>query len=280
MKLNIKYSLIIIFLLLTFFFSCTTAPEIHLKETFVITDGSVEAVVVNGVIDFTLPEYSFMWNTTPENGKLLFSSFIPRRAYREDEIKLAVSDSARQASVLFNAKVDAKFAVKSNNRDLGFLEAIDVQYDKSLAADLKLKIKIKNHFVDNEGTYILAELDGVKFNGNFSSVTNPGDVPDWIFNVPEIEGYLISIGTVQRSRYKIDSIRLADEQALANLAKQVSVVVKAKRTDLNSEVSGSAFSETNYEVTSTYIRGFYVLGRWSTDNGSTYHTLAVCPAKQ
>lgn len=280
MKLNIKFSILFILVLLTLILSCATPPVNHSKESFLITENSVEAVVVNGVIDFTLPEYRFMWDTSPVNGKLLFSSFIPRKAYREDELKFGISDSARQASVLFNAKVDAKFAVKSNNRDLGYLEAIDVQYDKDLAADLELKIIIKNHFIDNEGSYILTELEGVKFKGSFSSVATPGDVPDWIFNVPVIEGYLVSIGSVQRSRYKIDSMRLADEQAMANLAKQVSVVVKAKRTDLNSEVSGSAFSETNYEVTSTYIRGFYVLGRWSTDNGNTYHTLAVCPANQ
>jgi len=280
MNFNIKSIIIIIMLNVSLFFSCTTVPENLNKDTSVIADDSVEAVVVDGIIDFTLPEYRFMWNTAPDNGKLLFSSFIPRRAYREDEINLAILDSSRQASILYNAKIDAKFAVKSNNRDLGYLEAIDVQYDKALASDLQSEIVIRNHFIDNEGTYILAELDGVKFKGEFSDIAAPGGDPEWLYNVPEISGYLVSIGSVQRSRYKIDSIRRADEQALANLAKQVSVIVKAKRIDRDSEVSGSAFSETNYEVTSTFVKGFYVLGRWSTDNGNTYHTLAVCPVNQ
>ena len=260
--------------------SCSSVPEKVLEQAIVNKSDNTEAIVVDGVIDFTLPEYRFMWNTAPENGKLLFSSFIPRREYRESELGLAISEGARQASILHSAKVDAKFAVKSNNRDLGFLEAIDIQYDKALAVDLETKIKVRNHYIDNEGSYILAELEGIKFKGSFTDVSVNGDEPEWLYNVPLIEGYLISIGSVQRSRYKIDSIRRADEQALANLAKQVSVVVKAKRADLNSELSGSAFSETNFEVTSTFVKGFYVLGRWSTDNGNTYHTLAVCPEDQ
>jgi hypothetical protein len=219
-------------------------------------------------------------DTSPDSGTLLFFSFVPRREYREDEIKLAVFESSRQAAMLSSSKVNAKFAVKSNNRDLGVLESIEVQYDRGMAEDLISKVKIIQHFRDNDGTYILSELEGITFQGNFSSAASKRTEPDWLYIVPVIQGYLVSIGTVQRSRYKIDSIRKADEQALANLAKQVSVEVKAKRADLESEASGSAFSETNYEVTSTYIRGFYVLGRWSTDNGSTYHTLAVCPENQ
>ena len=241
---------------------------------------SIDPVIVNGVIDFTDPLYSFMWNTAPSSGKLVFSSFIPRRENREDEIDLAVAEAARQAAMLYNSKVDAKFAVQSNNRDLGYLEAINIQYDKDMVEAFKPKIIITKNLRDNEGTYVLSELEDIKFKGNFSNLSKPGQVPDWLINIPVIPGYLVSVGTVQRSRYKIDSIRRADEQALANLAKQVSVVVKAKRADRDSEVSGSVFSETNYEVTSTYIRGFYVLGRWSTDNGNTYYSLAVCPENQ
>lgn len=283
MKFIIRIQLIIFILLVFILISCTSTPssqESDKKESPGIpieVDKYIDPVIVNGVIDFTDPAYSFLWETSPDNGTLLFSSFIPRMAYREDEVKFAVAESARQASILYNAKVDVKFAVKSNNRDLGYLEAIDIQYDRALAGDLKDSIKIRHHYRDNEGTYILAELGGINFRGSFSVVPGEGNTPDWLYNVPEIPGYLVSIGIVQRSRYKIDSIRKADEQALASLAKQVSVVVKAKRTDQESEVSGSAFSETNYEVTSTFIRGFYVLGRWSTDNGNTYYTLAVCP---
>ena len=266
--------------------SCASAPkeEIALQTEDIVSQNEItkymKPVEINGVIDFTGSEYRFLWDTSPDNGTLLFFSSIPGRAYREEEVELAVSEAARQAAMLSGSKVDAKFAVMSNNRDLGTLEAIEVQYDRGLAADLETKIKIVHHLRDNEGTYILAELDGIEFKGSFSVVQVDDNGPDWLYNVPELPGYLVSIGAVQRSRYKIDSIRRADEQALANLARQVSVVVKAKRTDLQSEGSGSGFSETHYQITSTYIRGFYVLGRWSTDNGSTYYTLAVCPEDQ
>jgi len=283
MKTFNRLFITIILLMSLFILSCASIlvdkyDNSHINQTNNIN--SIDPVIVNGVIDFTDPLYSFMWNTAPSSGKMVFSSFIPRRANREEEIDFAVAEAARQASILYKSKVDAKFAVQSNNRDLGFLEAIDIQYDKDMAEALKPKIKITKILRDNEGTYVLSELEGINFKGNFSDLSKPGQVPDWLTNIPVIPGYLVSVGTVQRSRYKIDSIRRADEQALANLAKQVSVVVKAKRADRDSEVSGSAFSETNYEVTSTFISGFYVLGRWSTDNGNTYYTLAVCPENQ
>ncbi len=279
-----NYSFLIITLTASFvMFSCGSLPvdkggnsQANSVQNINVSD----PVIVNGVIDFTDPLYSFMWNTAPVDGKLIFSSFIPRREYRGEELDLAVEEASRQAAMLYKSKVDAKFAVQSNNRDLGYLEAIDIQYDKDMAKALRQKIKIRKHLRDNEGTYVLSELDGITFKGDFSDFTEPGHVPDWLINIPVIPGYLVSVGTVQRSRYKIDSIRKADEQALADLAKQVSVVVKAKRADKNSDLYGSAFSETNYEVTSTYIRGFYVLARWSTDNGNTYYTLAVCPDSQ
>ncbi len=274
-------SLTILILLFSFqFSSCTSIPLKNIEDSQIIELNKSETVVVNGVINFTLPEYKFLWDTAPENGKLLFSSFVPRMAYREDELSQAINECARQVSILNNSKVDAKFAVKSNNRDLGYLEEINIQYDKALAKDIESEIIVRSHYMDNDGTYVLAEIDGIKFKGNFVNNHTTDGEPDWLYNIPDIPGYLVSIGSVQRSRYKIDSIRLADEQAMANLAKQVSVVVKAKRADRESEVSGSAFKETNYEVTSTYIRGFYVLGRWSSDNGNTYHTLAVCPKNQ
>ncbi|MCD6395971.1 MAG: LPP20 family lipoprotein [Spirochaetaceae bacterium] len=283
MKLFIRSFFIIILITSLFMLSCTSLSVDKDNNSLINRNENIDLkdpVIVNGVIDFTDPLYSFMWNTAPSSGKMVFSSFIPRRANREEEIDLAVAEAARQAAMLYKSKVDAKFAVQSNNRDLGFLEAIDIQYDKDMAEALKPKIKITKNLRDNEGTYVLSELEGINFKGNFLDLSKPGQVPDWLTNIPVIPGYLVSVGTVQRSRYKIDSIRRADEQALANLAKQVSVVVKAKRADRDSEVSGSAFSETNYEVTSTFIRGFYVLGRWSTDNGNTYYTLAVCPESQ
>lgn len=287
MKLKFGILLIVFIISSIGLLSCSSAPEDQAIESKSVSGKNtengesspeyIEPVIVKGVIDFTDPEYSFMWDTSPDNGILIFSSFIPRRAFRDEEIGIAVSEVGRQASILNNAKVNAKFAVKSNNRDLGFLEAIDIQFDKSLAVDLESKMNVIHHYRDNEGTYILTKFDGVSYSGYFEVEPGEGNDPGWLFNVPVVPGYLVSIGVVQRSRYKIDSIRKADEQALANLAKQISVVVKAKRTDKESEVSGSAFSETNYEVTSTFVRGFYVLGRWSTDNGNTYYSLAVCP---
>ena len=63
--------------------SCASAPQ---KQEIIQMEDSgtpdtaeeyMEPVIVNGVIDFTDPMYSFLLDTSPDNGALLFSSFIP-----------------------------------------------------------------------------------------------------------------------------------------------------------------------------------------------------------
>ncbi len=234
-----------------------------------------DPVEVQGVINFTDPQYRYLWNTVPRDGKLVVFAGTPRREFRKEEILYCVKDAARQVALFYAAKVETKQAVESTGKDFGYLESVKLGFDKNLADKEVSKIKVLKHFRDAEGTYILAEDPDITVPVDFSWSLKNGKNPGWITRVPTIPGYLVSVGVVQRSRYLSTSLKKADDQALANLSRQISINVKSKRIDIEVENS-TAYAQTHYEVSSTILRGFYVLGRWSEDHGNTFFTLAVC----
>jgi len=232
-------------------------------------------IEVRGVIDFSSPEYHHLWQTSPRDGKMIFFASTPRRELREEEINYCVMDAARQISLYYAAKVKTKQAVESTGKNFGYLESVESGFDRKLARKEIPKIKVLEYFRDSEGSYIIAEDPGLISDITFSWDNADNNLPDWITNVPVIHGYLVSVGVVQRSRYVTDSLKKADDQALANLSRQISINVKSKRTDMEIQ-KRTAYSQTHYEVSSSILKGFYVLGRWSTDHGNTFYTLAVC----
>ncbi len=235
------------------------------------------AVEVSGVIDFLSGEYSYLWNTAAKGGTPVFFASTPRREFREEEAEYCLYDAARQVSLYHAAKVETKLAVKSDNRDLGYKESVKTGFDRDLALKVMKDLVVVRHLRDTEGTYMLVKYPGltvdVDWEGGSSSVE--GDLPSWITGVPEIRGRLVSVGVVQRSRYLTDSLKKADDQVLANLSRQVSINVKSKRTDLEAG-RDTAFAELHYDVSSSIIKGFYILARWRSGDGNIYYSLGVC----
>jgi len=262
MNLN-KYYLLI-FLIIFFTLSCVTKIPDDRAEGF---------IELKSAIDFSSKDFSYLLDTIPLNDKLTFFVSIPRKANREEEILQARYEIAKQAAIFNSVIVETKFATKSNNRQAGTLESIYTSFDESLITHLYDDVHIIHHFRDSKGTYVFAvtnilskiKIDSIKIKEH-----------DWMYNIPVIPGFLVSVGAVQRSRYPIDSMKKADEQAMANLAKQINVSIKTKRHDVEVDGGTSGFIEIQYEESNATLNGFYVLSRWSGINEDYYYTLALC----
>ena len=236
-----------------------------------------EPVTVSGVMDFLSPRYSFLWNTFPREGTPVFFASTPRREFREEEAEYCLYDAARQVSLYYAARVETKLAVKANNKDLGLKESVKTGFDRDLAGKIMKDLTVLYHFRDNEGTYMLVSCPDFTLGITAGEAVAPLDkaAPRWITEIPVFKGMLVSVGVVERSRYLTDSLKKADDQVLANLSRQVSINVKSKRMDLEMQ-RGTAFDETHYDVSSSIIKGFYILARWRTGDGNTYYSLGVC----
>ncbi len=234
-----------------------------------------KAVIIDGIIDFTSSEYSYMWNTVPRDGIPVFFASTPRREFRDEERKYCLFDAARQVSLYYAARVETKQAVKSNNRDLGYMESVESGFDRDLAMKIMPDLEIIEFFQDAEGSYMLVKYPSLSLDIDYTPQVTGWNVPSWITDVPVIDGMLVSVGVVQRSRFFTDSVKKADDQAMANLSRQISINVKSRRTDIEAG-SETAFEQTHYEVSSSVLKGFYVLERWRSVDGSTFYSLAVC----
>jgi hypothetical protein len=79
--------------------------------------------------------------------------------------------------------------------------------------------------------------------------------------------------------YLSESLGAADEQAMANLARQFHIEVERKRLDLE-QSGGTAYTQYNIQRSEAVLSGVYVMDRWISTDGNSYYTLAVVPEEQ
>lgn len=234
-----------------------------------------EVVEFTDDIKITDPQFSDLINTLPEDGNLTFFTAVPRMGNRDDELLYGKYEIAKQIVMHSKLGIFARFATKSSNRNHSTLEDIKLAYDKDAISGILDDIEIITHIRDRQGSYFKGKYTASTSGSNINLDKAVLDQHDWMYNIPKVDGYLVSVGTVERSRYQIDSINRSDEQAVTNLAKQLHVEVKNKNDQVDNDL-GFGMQDIKYEETTTSVRNFYVLHRWVTDNGRYFHTLAIC----
>lgn len=98
--------------------------------------------------------------------------------------------------------------------------------------------------------------------------STPDKVPGWVFRLPESDRYIFSVGIAERHSSFADSLARADSNALEEMIKQKSVKIV-------SETAPNSSAEITSEVSSVYLKGFYVIRRWWDSDMKNYYSLAV-----
>jgi hypothetical protein len=240
-------------------------------------DARIDTIKVEGVIDFSLPEYANIYYSTPVDGVPRFFATVPRMADREKEYDHCLNMAAMQASRFLTSKVFARFATKTSGRNFGSLEEVEVTYDKEAAVQLKERITPLSFYQDREASYMIAEFDGPNLGEIVIDNSLKEGLPVWITNPPEIPGYITGMGTVKRFRYVAESIFQADKMALANIARARQIEVKSKQDNYAGSDGSASGKEIQLEVTDTVLKGAYIVARWRSLDGENYYSLAVYP---
>jgi len=235
-----------------------------------------EKITLDGVADFSSSFVSFM-RTLPAGGAPIFFAAAPRMSDREAEIDGCLASAAAQASKFIAAQASSYFLVKENNRDLFYLEGLDVLYDTALAEELLDDLTILRELQDRNGSYILARLDSHTIDPIPYTPSLSGKEPAWVKVYPSIKGYYVGIGVAQRAGRFDSSIADADDRAMEEIIKQMSVSMFTDRRDIEVDNVGTAFAQDRTEFSDEIVLGFYVLARWVSPDGSNYYSLAVCP---
>jgi hypothetical protein len=193
---------------------------------------------------------------------------------RDQETEKALELAALQASLYHHVEGEAKLLKQKTTSGIGYLEDLEIHYNKDRAQRLKDQLEIISEVRSSEGTAILAKLSSQSIKPITLSLPPYGSQPEWVNNPPSLENRLVGVGVAQRRFRLRDSIIAADKKALEELLGQVSTKIATVQSKRSVEGTGTVHETTSLEVVRAELSGYYVLSRWN--NGEYFYTLAVC----
>lgn len=221
---------------------------------------------------------TLLGDTWSRDGIPLFWGSAKRLYDREEEWPAALENAASQAARYVGVTGLSRFYTERSSQGKGYLGDFQSDWNRSLEPGILEQFEEVQRFQDDDGSYILVRWSGgakLSLPGSF-----PADRgrPSWVSQTPELPGYRVSTGTVQRKRHPIDSILAADDKALEEMVKQIQLEVTSQRNTLDLGRQGSGSVESSLEVAQAHVQGFYILARWHEPDGAVYYSLGICPA--
>ena len=230
-------------------------------------------------VDFSGSEFGRMLETSPSDGSPRFFAYTGRMKDRDQEAVQCVLNAAEQASRFTAVKAVAKFYSEKVNSSIKYMRDLEVHWDRDLAVEMIDSLTVREIIQDTYGTYLVADLEGAALQIPYVPEMIRSEAPSWTISIPEIPGYRVSVGIALQTGYVADSFRAADDQALEDLARQVSVEIFTGRKSIEN-ARGTASIQTNLEISKVIIAEFYILDRWRSPDGRYYYSLAAAPVSK
>lgn len=244
------------------------AADVPLKPT------PREKVVIPS--DSSSPE-EIMQNTMPYEDRPVFFGVAMRMRDREEEKKLALENAAAQAVMYQKIWGKAEFLKQKTNTGIGYLQSVQIEYDKSFIPSFVERLAVVTEYQDNRGTYVMAEFDEALLVPLNFTIKKAKAAPEWVNIPPSIPGYIVGVGVAQAKRTLADSIQSADEKAFEEIIKQIAIEIKLLDESQSIDRVGTNVESTSMETAEGGINGFYVISRTQSTDGKYYYSLAVCP---
>jgi hypothetical protein len=215
---------------------------------------------------------------TPRDGQPLFLGVSNRLRDRDEEVGAAAAHAAEQASRYLRMAARYQLVSQRGSGGIGYLENIDAQWDVDLASRLIETVEIREVRQIDEGTLVVASLPDLPPAPTIPPGTigpSGGDPPDWVRTTPVIPGYLVGVGTTQRSRTLRDTIDSADEEALKAVLLQAGSTVRMVEDRRSVERRGTTGTVTAEETAEAVLTGFAVIARYASADGRYHYSLAI-----
>lgn len=219
---------------------------------------------------------ALLYDTRPRGGTPVFVGISSRFQNRDEEEAAALLDAARDAVRYGQVGVSVVFISQRSSQGVGYAEAVETRIDEERATTIAEDLEIIESIQDNDGTVVLAEApDASRLPVSAPASAWSGSPPSWIDSRPRIPGYDVGIGVAGRLRRRSDSVRAADEEALAEIVLERAARLRAVSDRRDVEGAGTAEQTTRAQEAADVVRGFYVLARWRSPDGRYYYSLAV-----
>ena len=271
MHISIK-SRYFILLSCLFILSCGTADKAYLnKETSTADENAAVSSEVAGTeieIDKSFKIFpEAVWNMSGQNKYLYFIGISPYYLDEKKSDEILLSDASQSAAVFdsvfgFSGKITGKSSagIKTGS-------SFNYIFDSNSYEYYKINLEEEATYRDNGSIYRIYRLEN---SFEFPSVekSEKNKTPGWINSLPEIEGYMFSIGVSGRYSRIADSVKNADSAALEAMIKQKNITVY-------SDTGYNNLNPQSYEYASSGLKGFYILRRWWSSDRRNYYSLGV-----
>ena len=213
-----------------------------------------------------------VWNMTGSDDYLYFTGISPYYLDEKKSDEVLLNDAAQSAAVFemvfgFSGKITGKSSagiktgssfnyIFNNNSYEYYRDNLEEEETYRESNSVYRIYRVKSSFK----LPLIKESEAVK-------------MPDWINRLPEMKGYLFSIGVSGRYSRIADSVRKADSAALEAMIKQKNITV----------YSDSGYNNLNpqsYEYASSGLKGFYIIRRWWSEDRKIFYSLGLIRENQ
>lgn len=217
----------------------------------------------------------FLRELRPRGTQPVFLGVATRLRNRDEEEAVAVLHAAEQASRYVRMAAWYQVVSQQSGRSLGVQDDIRAEWDAGLADRLVDSVEILQVFQDQEGTYILATVDGIPPLPAMNLGASEAGEPAWVRRPPDIPGFIVTTGVSLRSRRFRDSIDSADQEALKEILSQTRSSVRMLEDRREVERQGTAMTTTVAQEASATLRQFLVIARHASADGRYYYSLVI-----
>ena len=215
------------------------------------------------------------WFMLPSGNKLIVIGISNPMIKRQDEIISAKKDAARKIAMFFGVygTVEAANRTGSNILDYSHESNISLSYDSDYESFIdKLQYDPKDILITAEAVFIRFWID-IDIDEINYTVDTGINRPAWIRNrnLPDIPGYVTSVGFARNQRRLKDTIFKSTEDAITRMIADLNTVVNTKEISIAGKNS-SSYIHTKSEGK---LNNFHVIEFWIDPETRFVYTLAA-----
>ena len=264
------------------FFSCASSGIGKSEQNLSSLDSNPSVVNTeeNKTLSVKEQDTSGYWITRPSENTLIIIGVSNLQVKRDSEIAAAKEDAARKAAMYhgIRGKVESYYSSGVNYFDFAADSKIELEYDTDYA-------KYIDRLTFDPERDVVTTNDAVFVRFKYATAASPIDYitsmsddgrPNWTYNrdIPQIKGYMTTIGFARNQVRLKDTIRKSSEAAVAHMIEDMSTRI------ISSDKSGTGKGASSQIRTKSEgkLDNFQIIELWIDPKTGYVYTLAI--AKQ
>jgi len=159
---------------------------------------------------------------------------------------------------------------------LSFAQKENAYYDDNSLKEIIQALEVLSvTFDEHAGSIVLARYpDSFHAKRNYKVTFDPDGKPDWLVQLPQVDGYRFGIGCSKSYYFLNDSLEASDFSAAQNLLDFNTEHVFSKSLSITRDGSVSSMDNVLYQAQRGLLLGFTIVDRYYEKESDTYWSLA------